>query len=119
MSGTLYHSKEFTAEEYLGCDNRVHFEVMCVDGDSLGLSHASWREMKQLAEAHGMPPDAWPEFLAYDFGIDVPLDEVRSKQNRFRTHLLRLPSSVLAEHYWLGCVAEWVRRGEAVFFCGN
>jgi hypothetical protein len=119
MSGTLFHSQEFATDVYIGADGRQHFEVRPVDGDQVSLGHTTWGEMKALAEAHGMPRNAWPEFLAYDFGIDVPLDEVRAKQDGFRSHLLRLSPSVLERHCWLARVAEWVRRGEAVFFCGN
>src|SRR5438445_522345 len=119
MSGTLYHSQEFTTTEYVGRDGRQHFEVRSLDGDSLSLGHTTWDEMKALAEAQGMPRTAWPEFLDYDFGIDVPLEEVRARQDVFRQHLLRLSKDAVDSHYWLARIVAWVRGGEAVFFCGN
>lgn len=119
MGGTLFHSKEFATTAYVGGDGRQHFEVRCIDGESLSLGHTTWGEMKALAEAHGMPSTAWPEFLEYDCGIDVPLTEVRAKQGVFRQHLLRLSPAVADRHSWLARVVEWVRHGEAVFFCGT
>jgi hypothetical protein len=118
MSGTIYHSREFVKSEYLGADGHPHFEVRCVDGQSLGLSHASWNEMKSYGEANGMPLTAWPEFLDHEFAIDLPLEEARERQALFRQHLLQLPLSDTSTDYWLAHVVEWVRRGEVVFFCG-
>lgn len=119
MGGTLMHSKSFTKDEYVGNDNRPHFELRPVDGDSTNLSHSSWREMKDLAETHGMPRKVWPEFLDHDFGIDVPIDEVYARQGEFRQHLLALPLEVVRSHYWLERLVGWAREGEAILFCGN
>jgi hypothetical protein len=119
MSGTLFHSQEFMTTKYVGGDGRPHYEVRSVDGDSLSLGHTTWGEMKALAEAHGMPRSAWPEYLEYDFGIDVPLEEVYAKQDVFRHYLLRLSPPIVDRHYWLARVVEWVRGGEVIFFCGN
>lgn len=119
MGGTLFHSQEFAKTVYVGADGRDHFEVVPLDGDSLGLSHKSWAEMKAFGEAHGMPLSAWPEFLEYEIGIDVPVEEVLAKQDVLRQYLLELPSEVVDRHYWLSRVVEWVRQGEAVFFCGT
>lgn len=119
MSGTLFHSREFAAVDYVGGDGLKHFESHSVDGDSMSVGHTTWNEMKRLAHLHGMPLTSWPEFLDCDFGIDVPLAEVAAKQDVFQEHLLKLPQSVLDQHHRLAEVAGWVRRGEAVFFCGN
>jgi hypothetical protein len=117
VGGSLFHAKDFAKNNYTGGDGQPHYELLPINGECIGLGHTTWSEMKDLSELHGMPHNAWPEFLDYDCGIDIPLDAVRDKQDGFRRHLLELPTSVLKQHYWLAKLAEWVQRGESVFFC--
>jgi len=118
MGGTIYHAKRFVRRDFVGNDGKSHFEVETVKGDSDNMSHSSWREIKDLAEANGMPRSAWPEFMDHEFGVDVPLEEVDARQAEFRRHLLALPPDVIRQHCWLERLTEWVGNGETVFFCG-
>jgi hypothetical protein len=114
MGGTLIHSREFRVEEF----GDGHFELVEIDGDSDNCSHASWNEMKELAFAHGVPKNVWPELLDHAFGIDVSLETVRKLQHPIREYVLELPEEVLNSHRWLRDIAKWFRNDEMVFFCG-
>lgn len=119
MGGTLFHSKEFATQELVASDGQKYFEVRSVDGDSINFPHAIWSRLKAITEAHGMPREAWPEFMDHDFGISVSLEEVHAKQADFRRHISRLPSAVLNEDEWLAQIVEWIQNGEEIFLCGN
>lgn len=118
MGGTLIHSRELAVTHYVGLDGQPHFEISPVDGECTNLSRSSWEQLKAFAESHGMPRHAWPEFLDHALGIDVPLDEIHSRQAAFRLHLLSLPQEVVEQDEYAKLFVTWVKSSEIVFFCG-
>jgi hypothetical protein len=116
MAGSLFHSRRFRAKPYTGLDGKPHHEIVPVDGDSDAVSYSSWSEMKEFGHSHGIPDSTWPEFLEHEFAIDVPLDEIESRSNRFRSAASRLDRGDLLP-YWLAKMLEYLDRGEYIFFC--
>jgi len=113
MSGTLFHSKAFDVSYYIGNDGQPHFEVLPVDGDSISLTHFSWKEMLEYFRALGVPADAWP---TYDSYIDLPLADARSRNKVLSAHLQRVGELPEEAPYWAKFVSAAVQRGELVFF---
>ena len=118
MGGSLVHSKTFRITSWHSEEFGSHYEVgPDEEGDYDFFSYTSWTELKTYGETFGVPPEAWPDFTAYQCCIDVPLDEVKAKQEPFRRAIATLPAEVIAGNRHLARVAKYLRRGENVFFC--
>jgi hypothetical protein len=116
MAGSLFHSREFRLSKYIGNDGLEHHEVLPVDGDIDVVSYSSWEELKKFGLAHGIPPDAWPEFLDHDSAIDIELTEIVAASDRFRTHLDRFDRTAACP-YWFSRILDYIDAGQRVFFC--
>lgn len=118
MGGSLVHSKTFRITSWHSEENGSHYEVgPDEEGDYDFFSYTSWAELKRYCEAFGVAPEVWPDFTGYESCIDVPLDEVEVKQGPLRRAVESLPADVIAGNRHLARVAEYLRRGEQVFFC--
>jgi len=118
MGGSLVHSKTFRIASWSSEEFGSHYEVgPDEEGDYDHFSYTSWGELKGYCERFGVPPEVWPDFTAYECCIDVPLDEIAAKQEPFRRAVEGLTPEVIAGNRHLARVAEYLRRGEQVFFC--
>lgn len=113
MAGSLLHGRSFEKVDYIGNDGRPHYEVAPVDGDVEIVSISSWVELLDYCERMGIERTVWP---GYEHEFDVPLEEVRKKNDRIREPLLQLTPEEISELRWLERIVSYVRRGELFFF---
>jgi len=112
MGGTLKHSKAFVAREYIGLDDRPHFELEIVDGQHERFT-PMWREIKYLAEAHACRETC---------GQSSPIMTSGSTFRSTRSTLAKASSGGICspsagggpESFLAGATGCWVRDGEAV-----
>lgn len=114
MAGILLYGRDFRAESYLAKDNTPHHEIRPVGGDFYSLSEATWEQITSLCSQSGIPIECWP---VYDSSIDVPIEEVREKNQILRSTLLAVPEVVVRSQIWLEKIVDRVRQGYLVVYC--
>ena len=117
MAGYLIHGKFFKKETYRARDGKIHWEVMPIDGDVDIVSHSTWKELKILCEHCGIPQDVWVEFPDNEEGIDISLEEINEKWQRFLLYVTHLEEKVSSQHILLARIISYIQHGEKMFFC--
>ena len=114
MAGFLIYGKDLRPEHYKGADGKPHYEILSVEGDFYTISNSTWDGLTELCSVHGVPIAYWPVF---ETCIDVPIEEVRIKNQMLKQPVLALPDGVVQSSHWLGKIFDRIKQGDIVVYC--
>ena len=117
MGGCYVHTRTFQVKRWDSERFGPHHEVGGEGpDDSENFSYRSWLELQAYTEARGLSPELWPAFMDCNYGLDVPLEALKIRQEPFRRAIEALPAGVIAGNAFLARIAGHLRDGQQLLF---
>jgi len=113
MSATVIYGVDFKEDVFEGAKG-PYSELNPIDGGDFGLSYSSLDDIKTYCKQFGIPVESWPDYIGAD-GIDIPVEELKRKNENLRTVLTQLTSEQRQGIRWLDRFCQIMDEGKLFY----